>query len=109
MGQYKTYKHLIICIKWLKEHFKKRIISKKFEIEWAPYSPDLSLPDFFLWGYLKDRVYREKPRTLNDLKKKIKMEIRTIKPTVFKDVMNNFCVRLKKYNDLNGAHFEHLI
>ena len=41
-------------------------------------SPDLSPPDFFLWGYLKDRVYQEKPRTLADLKKKIQDERKAI-------------------------------
>ena len=30
---------------WLNEHFKRRIISKNFPLEWAPHSPDLSPPD----------------------------------------------------------------
>ena len=83
---------------WLKENFKKRVVSKNFSIEWSPHSPDLSPPDFYLWGYLKDRVYQEKPRTLSQLK-----------PAVLKAVMNNFCVRLKKCKDLKGAHLEHLL
>ena len=36
------------------------MISLKTDLEWAPYSPDLSPPDFFLLGYLKDRVYAGK-------------------------------------------------
>lgn len=27
--------------------------------------------DFFLWGYLKDRIYRIEPTTVDDLKEKI--------------------------------------
>ena len=61
-----------ITIDWLKDNFKKRVVSKNFSIEWSPHSPDLSPPDFYLWGYLKDRVYQEKPRTLSQLKTKIR-------------------------------------
>ena len=37
---------------WLKENFGNRTISLKTNFEWASYSPDLSPPNFFLWGYL---------------------------------------------------------
>ena len=36
--------------------FGSRIISRGFEFEWPPNSPDLSPLDFWLWGVLKDRV-----------------------------------------------------
>jgi hypothetical protein len=29
---------------------------------------DLTPPDYFLWGYLKGRVYQTKPRTIDALK-----------------------------------------
>ena len=76
---------------WLSEHFQSRVISSfrdnSSPIEWSPHSPDLSPPDFFLWGYLKDRVYQDKPRNLADLKNKIRKECKAIKPEVFKAVM----------------------
>jgi hypothetical protein len=28
-------------------------------IPWPPYSPDLTPMDFFIWGHLKGRLYRE--------------------------------------------------
>ena len=37
--------------------FDGRTISLKTEHVWLPHSPDLKPLDFFLWGYLKDRVY----------------------------------------------------
>ncbi|KAG8309961.1 hypothetical protein J6590_073086 [Homalodisca vitripennis] len=37
-------------------------------VEWSAHSPDLSPMDFFLWGYLKDKVYRTKPRDLAHLR-----------------------------------------
>lgn len=63
---------------WLKNHFRKHVVSLKTEFEWAPYSPDLSPPDFFLWGYLKDKLYSNKPRTISELKENIREEIRAI-------------------------------
>jgi hypothetical protein len=30
----------------------------KWSIPWPPHSPDVTFPDFFLWGYVKDIVYR---------------------------------------------------
>ena len=41
----------------------------------APHSPALSPLDFFLWGYQKSRVYSDKPRTSEQLKRAIIMEV----------------------------------
>ena len=41
------------------------------KIQWPPNSPDLSPPDSFLWGYLKGKIYANKPTTLLQLKKNI--------------------------------------
>jgi hypothetical protein len=34
-------------------------------------SPDLTPPDIFLWGSLKNEVYAQKPRRIEQLKEKI--------------------------------------
>lgn len=41
----------------LDEKFDGRVIGRRGTIEWPPRSPDLSPSDFFLWVYVKDRVY----------------------------------------------------
>ena len=48
----------------LKEFFGDRIIS---EDVWPPRSPDLNPPHIYLWGAAKSAVYRDRPRTLDDL------------------------------------------
>ena len=59
--------------------FSGHLISRFGDVSWPPRSPDLSTcVFFFLWGYLKSRVYTHKPRTLNDLKEAIRQEIRPI-------------------------------
>ena len=46
--------------------------------EWAPHSPDLNPPDFFLWGYLNDWVCKTNPRTIGELKKTSKRRLKPL-------------------------------
>ena len=49
--------------------FDDQIISKAL---WPPRSPDLSPPDFFLWGALKGKAYANQPRTKQELENNIR-------------------------------------
>jgi hypothetical protein len=51
-------------------------ISRHGDIAWPVHSPDLSVCDLLLWGYLKSKVY-EKNRTLEELKEAIRQMIGT--------------------------------
>lgn len=57
----------------LEKHFgENRLISCQTRrdstiINWLSHSPDLSASDFFLWGYLKDRVYNIHRQRRNDI------------------------------------------
>lgn len=96
-------------LEWLTARFKKKIVSRKTEIQWPPYSPDLSPPDFFLWGYMKDRIYQNSPKTIPQLKKNIRDVVKGIERPILKSVMQNFALRLKNVVDRKGAHIEHVI
>jgi hypothetical protein len=55
------------------------VISRLGDIPWPPRSPDLSTcATFFLWEYLKSRVYAHNPITLADLKETAKQEVAAI-------------------------------
>ena len=44
-------------------------------MEWPPRSPDLILCDFFMWGYLKDRVFSTSPpQNIDHLRRRISGE-----------------------------------
>ena len=79
--------------------FPGHLISRFGDVPWPPRSPDLSTCDFFLWVYLKSRVYTHKPRTLNDLKEAIRQEIRPIDRQLLARVMD----------DLKKKRFENCI
>ena len=90
--------------------FQQRIISLRTEKVWPPHSPDLNPPDYFLWGYLKDCVYRDPiPRNIADLKTNITARIRDISAETLAHVMENFRVRMDKLQESNGKHIEHLL
>ena len=89
--------------------FGNRIISKNGDIHWPPRSPDLSICDFFLWGYLKSKVYARKPRNIDELKNKIKEEIASIPLEVIHRVVENIRNRLEECLKRDGHHLEDII
>jgi hypothetical protein len=49
----------------LSEIFGDRVISEDL---WPPRSSDLSLPDYYLWGAAKVKVYEDNPHSIEELK-----------------------------------------
>ncbi|GBP23624.1 hypothetical protein EVAR_80241_1 [Eumeta japonica] len=54
-----------------RQRFPNKLISRRGDIPWPPRSPDLSPMDFFLWGYLKTKVYETNPPSFDELKENI--------------------------------------
>jgi hypothetical protein len=57
-----------ISLAVLREMFPGRLISRFGDINWPAHSPDLSAPDYFLWGYIKSKVHKTRPANSDDLK-----------------------------------------
>lgn len=93
----------------LRRLFPGRLISRFGDIHWPARSPDLSAPDFFLWGFLKSNVYKNRPQTLQELKLAIEEEIRNIDVDVLRRVMLNFVNRLQHCIVSNGDHLKDVI
>jgi hypothetical protein len=55
----------------LVEIFPGRLVSLRGDVGWPARSPDLSICDFFLWGYVKEKVFKYRPHTLPELKERI--------------------------------------
>ena len=88
--------------------FVNRWIGRRGTIEWPARSPDLTPLDYFYWGYLKDRVYKTKPRNLVELRERIELESANISPEAIENVVNAFYHRLAYCQEVNGEQFEHL-
>jgi hypothetical protein len=93
---------------WLDENFRTRWIGRRGSIDWPARSPDLTPADFFLWGYLKDILYKSKPRTLSNLKQSIISAFSTLDSDRCKKVCELVPERLQRCIDANGHQFEHL-
>jgi len=46
----------------LREMFPQHVISRSGDVPWTARSPDLSACGYFLWGYLKSKVFISKPK-----------------------------------------------
>jgi len=74
-----------------------------------PRSTDLSPCDFFLWGYLKGKVYVDKPRDIPQLQTPIEREMRAILRRMCEQVMTNFSRRLNECAQNKGRHLNDVI
>lgn len=86
-------------------------IGKNGGIEWPANSPDLTPLDAFLWGYLKADVYKERSRTLEDLKIRITNAINTLnqeKSHFIVNSINKLDDDYRKCINNNGGYIEHL-
>jgi hypothetical protein len=88
----------------LLEVFDDHVISRGL---WPPHSPDLTPCDFYLWGSLKDRVYKTNTHTLEELGHNIHREISTISGEELQRV--NMFRRYTECIRSGGQHFQHLL
>jgi 23S rRNA maturation-related 3'-5' exoribonuclease YhaM len=76
---------------------------------WPPRSPDLTPPDYFLWRYLKQDMYSNRPKTIEDLKQNTEVVILNISQETLKKVVRNMVTRVNTFYAENGSQFEHLL
>ena len=88
---------------WLDEKFNGRWIGRRGPIEWPARSPDLTPCDFFLWGYLKNIVYKERSATLEELRDRIKQACAEIPVEVLYYTCENVVSRFKRCHQAGGV------
>ncbi|GFT57393.1 uncharacterized protein TNCV_2035191 [Trichonephila clavipes] len=103
--------HIARCVKdLLRRSFgDDRVLSRHFHHAWPPRSPDLSPCDYWLWGYLKSQVYRDRPTSLGMLKGNIRLQCLTITPGMLYSAVHNIIPRLQLLLRNDGEHIEHFL
>lgn len=92
---------------WLTTAFPERWMGRDSpNLPWPANSPDLTPCDFFLWGYLKDRVYRTQPTDLNELRARIQQEFATLPQAVVNSSIDSYSQRLRRCIDVEGRSVE---
>ena len=76
----------------IESFFKDRIISKNL---WPPRSPDLTPTDY--WGLLNGKVYKNTPRTIEQLKDATRKEIQAVNFDTLGNVFQNLEKRIQVY------------
>lgn len=94
---------------YLDQTFPQRWIGRGGPTEWPPRSPDLTPLDFFLWGYLKTKVYSTPVQNLQELRARIEEQCALIDEEMIIRVVNNVYQRLAYCQEVDGRHFEHLL
>lgn len=89
--------------------FPNRWIGRLGPIEWPPRSPDLTPLDYFLWGFLKDKVFRTTPENILEMENRILENCQIIEKEMFGRVRKSFEERILLCLDQEGKQFEHLL
>jgi hypothetical protein len=104
-----------VVLDFLYEMFGPRVISHHF-LEchdcgqvWPPHSPDINLYDFFLWGFMKDKLYSRKPGSVMELRAMIIQLCCTISEDLCRKVITNMQVHLAQGMRQIGSHIEHAV
>ena len=93
---------------FLDTYFAGQWMGRGGPLSWPPRSPDLTPLDFFIWGYLKQKVYINKPTTLDQLKEAISIGLNNIPQQMLINVKAGVLRRMVLCKQQNGGHFEHL-
>ena len=70
---------------------------------------DLTPLEFFLWGYVKDKVYADTPQSFQEFKEKIRAVIDEIEPQICKNVMENFIKKAWSCKRSRGGHMNDIV
>jgi hypothetical protein len=94
---------------FLRQTFGNRLISRFCNAPCPPRSPDLTTPDFFLWGNLKEQVYKRHTHNRLELKRAIQYANEAITDDTLVAAMNNVIHRCRNYINSRGKHLESIV
>lgn len=94
---------------YLNNYFPNQWIGTNGPIAWPARSPDLSPLDFFLWGYLKNKVYATVHPDVENLRNNIEDVITNIDRRTLRKVRHSLFKRVQLCINQNGGNFEQFL
>ncbi|KAJ8949886.1 hypothetical protein NQ318_010520 [Aromia moschata] len=85
--------HAITLRNWLNSEFNEHWIGRDGPVLWPPRSPDLTILDFYLWGRLKQIIYRE---PLENDEEQLKTRIQNAVKSLSIEEIRNILVRVRR-------------
>ena len=92
--------------KELNQLFLGRWIGYRGPLEWAARSPDLTPCDFFLWSFLKSKVYSTRPQNLLELEQNIRASCGLVTQDLLQGIGQECAKRWLKCLEIGGFHVE---
>ncbi|KZC11463.1 hypothetical protein WN55_03102 [Dufourea novaeangliae] len=100
----------LIAWRELHEKFQNRWIGLgDGPISWPAHSSDLTPLDFFLWGTLQDKVYKEVANTRQAVQQRIIAACVSISSDVIRVARQSVIKRIQCCIDSDGHYFEYLL
>ena len=96
-------------IAFLGEFFDRRIISINADIQFPPRSPCLTIVDYFVFPYLKNRIFRTPVANLQALQQRIVDECASITPEMLQNSFDSMKRRVNLCIEQGGGHFQQLL
>ena len=90
----------------LRSKFNGKLISRFGDFELPSISPDITPPDFFLWGCLKYKIYENSSQSLEDLRMNIRLGSSMIRPSVLVTVLESTTKRMQLCLERDGRHLK---
>lgn len=92
---------------FLNQTFPQRWIGRDSPFShWPPRSPDMTPMDFFLWGFLKSKVYTQQILTLEELKQRIDAAFEEVTEGMIDRAFESYERRLHRCVETNGQTLE---
>lgn len=96
-------------INFLNTLFPNKWIGNTGPVLWPARSPDLNPLDYFLWGFLQNRLYRDIPDDINELQENLIREIRAIPARTIQRAILKIRRLAAKCIEAEGFQFEYLL
>ena len=101
--------HALCSRQVMNEIFDEKWLGRGSPAPWPPCSPELTSPDYFLYGFFEERVMAVAPTMPDDMKERIRHACTEITPEMLAEVRRSFYQRTNKCLQVKGHQFEHLL
>lgn len=100
-----------IVREYLETTFPDKWIGTNGPVRWPPRSPDLSVLDFFLWGYIENQIYKKQYHNIDQLREATHQTFRLLqgRPITLLNALRRIETVCGKCLEHNGAQFEQFL
>ena len=95
-------------MQYLDRQFNNRVLAMSTirGFDWPARSPDLNPLDFCVWGVLKEKVFKPRPQSMEELKDRIRCEVSRLDRNMLKRACQDVRNRCERLITTGGSFIE---